>query len=299
MKWFVAAMLALLGCDSVYGLTGRDDKDAAVTDAASDGASSDGPTVCDPGPDPTGDDDSDGISNQNDGCPTIEDRGYNEDGDCSGDVCDPCPQIAAPVADQEGDGVGDACDLPGGSVDVARMEGFGDVDEIEPPGLPGWTHDSVGGTLTNASSPTGIYAWANYEITSPFVIETQLRVPAGQFGWNAGIVFGTTVRDQEPDGWMLAIFRGSSTEATLRLFRLANGIITAQNMDQPLVLGQVQRLKIFVAGTLVSIFSSDGGTQSMASMTLSSPLPANTSFGIAVIGDKSVTFEYLYEVHHQ
>ena len=77
---------------------------------------------------PPGDQDGDGITDDQDNCPTVPNPDqHDEDGDGIGDVCDPCPPIANATTDTDGDGVADACDpnpnTPGDR--IVRFEGFG------------------------------------------------------------------------------------------------------------------------------------------------------------------------------
>ena len=75
-----------------------------------------------------GDDkDNDGVTNENDNCPTITNADQNDsDGDGVGDVCDNCPNDANPGQEDENNNyIGDACD--GG----ADNDGDGIPDDID------------------------------------------------------------------------------------------------------------------------------------------------------------------------
>ncbi len=299
MKWLVGLMLALVGCDQVYGLTDRG-TDAALDALPPDDLAIDtAPGVCVPVADPTGDNDADTILNQNDACPDLPDRGYNEDGDCTGDACDLCPQDATEVADTDGDQIGDPCDVSGTTSDIARMEGFGDVDEIVPL-VTGWMHDSLAGTIrTTTAAGTGRYAWTNYEISPPFLIETQFRIPATSTMWTTGILFGAANnRDQTPDAYMLVISRAGAA-AQVRLLHLTNGVSMSLNMDQAVTIEEVQRLRIEVTNQSLSVTLRGEQTMSQAMFNLPMVIAPQSSFGIGVMGPALVTFDYLYEVHHR
>jgi hypothetical protein len=100
-------------------------------------------------PDTPGDQDGDGILDQDDNCPTVanaDQRDFDQDG--RGDVCDLCPHIANDSGkDGDGDGIGDECD-PQPTVGTDRrvwFEAFYDASSITSwtPGAPGtWTWDS-------------------------------------------------------------------------------------------------------------------------------------------------------------
>src|SRR6185503_7421735 len=78
------------------------------------------------GPPPDGD--GDGVEDDADNCPTIENPDQEDgDGDGLGDVCDNCPSESnASQVDSDGDGAGDACDVPSISVaDVSVGEAAG------------------------------------------------------------------------------------------------------------------------------------------------------------------------------
>ncbi|MGC6419361.1 MAG: thrombospondin type 3 repeat-containing protein [Bradymonadia bacterium] len=58
-----------------------------------------------------GDIDGDGVPNETDNCPLIENMQDDSDDDGVGDACDNCPDLAnAGQSDIDGDGIGDACD---------------------------------------------------------------------------------------------------------------------------------------------------------------------------------------------
>jgi hypothetical protein len=299
----LVAVVVLASCDRVFGPTGRDG-DAGVDGDANVGLDVliDTPSGRPVHPAPLGDDDRDGILNQSDGCPLFTDfEQYNEDGDCFNDDCDLCPHLAADGQDNDSDGIGDACDIDG--FDVGRFDSFHDADEILAPIDPGWTLDSVLGTFSSTTtSAQGRFAWMNTPLTTPFLIDTQFAVPPTNTAWNVGVVFGATGElDQTPDAWFLVISREGPAEAKIRLFRLAAGLITDQNMDQSVSVGTVQQLRVIVAGrSLTVITNANGGvTHSMSTLTVPGLLPLEGDFGIGVIANTTVTFDYLWEVHHR
>jgi hypothetical protein len=58
-----------------------------------------------------GDDDHDGVCDQDDNCPLTRNTCQTDsDGDGEGDACDLCPQDPTPTGDIDDDGIGDACD---------------------------------------------------------------------------------------------------------------------------------------------------------------------------------------------
>ena len=58
------------------------------------------------------DQDSDGVADGSDNCPSIWNRGQDDrDGDAIGDACDNCPTVYNPdQLDHDHDGTGDACE---------------------------------------------------------------------------------------------------------------------------------------------------------------------------------------------
>ena len=292
---WVLGLLALASCDAVYGLRGRDatvGDDTAPLDAPPDGL-----VICSyEGDTPLGDDDQDGISNQSDLCPSLYDRGHNEDGDCAGDLCDLCPQSMDDSPDGDGDGIGDVCDLPGSSQDERRFEAFDNPDEIIPLD-PSWVLNVNTGTLARPPSvgAAPLYAWMNTEIAPPFLIETQLRTQATG-DYVVGIAFGVDDTDQTPNGWLVGIAQLGGM-VRLRLFSLANGVMNAQNEDRDIVVEPVQGLRILVSGSTITVATGSSGAV-ITTLTVPGVVTLG-SFGLGIQGDSGVTFDYFYEVHHR
>lgn len=138
--------LALAGCNAILGLdpATNGDGDGVGVDAR-DGAI-DAPDAPDA---PEQDVDGDGIADEHDNCPVVENpRQDDEDGDQVGDACDNCPHVAN--AEQTNsdtssdDDLGDACDpypgLPGDR--LIFFDGFNGADLAAE-----WTADAASWTV--------------------------------------------------------------------------------------------------------------------------------------------------------
>lgn len=296
----------LAACDRIYGLTGRADDDAAITDDTSDASDAmDAMETCPNHPDPAGDDDGDEITNQSDLCPDLKDTGNNEDGDCKADACDPCPQLYGDMqADPELDGIGEECDFARASatVDVRRFEGFDNADELE---LVNVAIDHSNATLRSENTMIPAFGWANDTIPTPFQIETQFVVPVNAAGsWSIGIIFGATNRGQFPNGWAVTLTQISPGQLTLRLFQVVNGAFFPQNMDRPVVAPDPRfRLGVRVEGRDITIEAQSGIVTDSQVIAFPNTLPGGlqgaTSFGVTVASGAIGVFDYMTELHHQ
>jgi len=78
-----------------------------------------------PDSNPDNDLDDDGVNDDTDNCPNLENAGQEDnDTDGIGDVCDNCPKVAnADQADKDSNGVGDACENPSQTCGNGILEG--------------------------------------------------------------------------------------------------------------------------------------------------------------------------------
>ncbi len=112
----------------ILGCTG--DSGDANRDAGPDGDSDAGASTADSGTNDTdgdlpteGDEDNDGVKNEDDNCPTISNDQTDGDGDGVGDACDNCPAVANSAQDNTwGDTQGDVCEAVCGDQEVEGDE---------------------------------------------------------------------------------------------------------------------------------------------------------------------------------
>lgn len=115
----VVLVLALAGCDSVFGLQRPDPIDAAPIDAR----------ICPLTTAPPAEDlDGDGRINAVDNCTSTPNPDQNdEDADCLGDVCDLCPWLPdGPTDDPDDDQIAGPCDDDPGVKNNLVFDGFSD-----------------------------------------------------------------------------------------------------------------------------------------------------------------------------
>lgn len=148
------AVLALAGCDVVYGLTGRD---SAVIDASTiDG---------DPCPN---DRDCDLVQDPVDNCPELTNSDQDDvDNDDIGDRCDTCSETRSASADDDSDTVVDANDNCPSVFNLAQLDADGDGvgDTCDPqPGIA----DSLGCFFGFAEDAATSLVWP---LSGPWTIE--------------------------------------------------------------------------------------------------------------------------------
>jgi hypothetical protein len=297
----IIAMLALAGCDRVYGLTGRGDKPVDRDDG---GVNADAPNdasgACPVHPNPVADDDNDGIPNQSDLCPEDEDRGNNEDGDCFADACDLCPHLVGDFVDADGDLIGDDCDFnnASGTFDVRIFEGFDHADELH---LFDFEIDHATAQLVKDSSGPTAFGFSNEPVPTTFQIETRFVIPTDSGSWRAGLIFGATSPVAAPNGWAVTISRMTASELRLEFFQVSGGSFVAQGQDRILIATGPVRLGVRVEGRDIAITTSSGVLTNTELIsfpnTLSGGLQQPSYWGVTT-GSTLVAFDYMTGLHH-
>lgn len=184
MKGFalvLALVLALAGCDTVFGLS-RPPPDA-MGDAPPDAADADGDSIADEidncpnvgNPDQL-DRDGDRRGDACDLCPLVaDDNRHDEDLDAVGDQCDNCPHV--PNSDQanvDNDGIGDACDLATTFECIRLFDPFTTMPALSVRNLGTWIVENDELVQTDPMAMDGYFEFAP-TFTTPR-LETRARV---------------------------------------------------------------------------------------------------------------------------